>query len=108
MIGRRGNAEFSALAHHIAVEKVDLAGLAARKILRGGRHLVRHDGGDFQDMREEIVGHRYAAGAGDRCRLLHRACDDIPRAFDFQHRSVGNIGHGGQRVEGAVDDQLAP
>ena len=51
MIGRGGDAEFSALAHHIAVEKVDLAGLAARKILRSGRHLVRHDGGNVQDMR---------------------------------------------------------
>jgi hypothetical protein len=48
------------------LRKVDLAGLAARKILRGGRHLVRHDGRDVQDMREEIVAYRYAAGAGDR------------------------------------------
>ena len=36
MIGRRGNAEFSTLAHDIAVEKIDLGRLAAREILRGG------------------------------------------------------------------------
>jgi hypothetical protein len=51
-------------------------GLRAQ-ILRGRRHLVWHDGRDVQDMREEIVADRYAAGAGDHCRLLHRARDDI-------------------------------
>jgi hypothetical protein len=53
-------------------------------------------------------GIRYAACTGHHHGFLHRARDDIPGAFDLQHRSVGDARHGRKRVEGAVCDQLAP
>jgi hypothetical protein len=87
---------------------VDLARLAAHHVLRGRRVLLRHGAGDALDGLPCIARDDDAARARDGQALgddvAHHGLDAVEPA---QH-AVGQPGDRGERVVGAVEDELRP
>jgi hypothetical protein len=72
-VGRSWNAQLGAFSHDVPVEKVDLAWFSTRKILSGGRHLVRHSRGNVQDFVKQAILNAHSVGVRDNDGFLREA-----------------------------------
>ena len=104
-----GDAELAAAPGDEAVEMVDLARLAARHVLGGGRQLCRHRRGDALHRLERA---RAAAGRRRRPRrpprLRRRPRAAARGSTAAPPSAVRRLRQSGDRVVGAVHHQLRP
>src|SRR5207244_11922050 len=89
MIARRRNTERPAFAHHLAVQVIDLGGLAAREVLRGGRKLRGHGLRDAHRRLVHVARHLDARRARHGQAFVHHVAHHRGHAFALHQATIG-------------------
>ena len=107
-VGRRGHAQGLPAPDQEAVQVIDLGRLAARQVLRGRGELARHRLRDLAHRLTDVAQQGDAVGRGHRQALVDELVHHRPDALPLHQLAVRLLRQGGQRVVGAVDQQLGP